>query len=354
MKKTILLLILALGWLAGLLYGAAADESKPAPQRNITFIATSDVHYDAFENEDRNDRVRDTIQRMNAITSESWPASLGGGAIQKPRGVVALGDVIDDGDRIFEGKKQTAPQYAFFAADFGLDGTDGKLKYPVYEGWGNHDGPPAGKERNGFSFQAELKKRNALRKEKGWLTGLSENGLHYSWDWDDVHFIQLNIYPADTQNPNVKYSAEWHNPQGSLTFMKEDLAKRVGSSGRPVALMSHCGFDTNWWIAEDWKAAYEAAKPYNVILYLYGHTGTGVSEWAPAGESQKWATINTGQAENGFFVVQIENNSMRYAYCVKKWIIEKTPGAPDKKRWEGIWEWKWPKKVELKPAAATP
>ena len=29
-----------------------------------------------------------------------------------------------------------------FAADFGLDGTDGLLKFPAFEGWGNHDGPP--------------------------------------------------------------------------------------------------------------------------------------------------------------------------------------------------------------------
>ena len=36
-------------------------------QRNIAFIVTSDVHYDAFENEDRNDRVRNTLKHMNAI-----------------------------------------------------------------------------------------------------------------------------------------------------------------------------------------------------------------------------------------------------------------------------------------------
>ena len=37
---------------------------SPAPAgraRDLTFIATSDAHYDAFENEDRNDRVRDTL-----------------------------------------------------------------------------------------------------------------------------------------------------------------------------------------------------------------------------------------------------------------------------------------------------
>ena len=49
---------------------------------------------------------------------------------------------------------------------------------------------------------------------------------------------------------------------------------------RPVVILSHCGFDTDWWHTNDWKAAYEAAKPYNVVLYMYGHTGTGLRKWS--------------------------------------------------------------------------
>ena len=138
----------------------------------------------------------------------------GRGERRRPRGVVVLGDCIDDGDRMLDGKPQTKPQYEFFRADFGLDGTDGLLKFPVFEGWGNHDGPPVGKERFGFSFQAELKKRNAIRQQKGRIGNLSENGLHYSWDWDDVHLVQLNFYPADQQRAGVRYSPVWHDPQG--------------------------------------------------------------------------------------------------------------------------------------------
>jgi DUF1680 family protein len=332
---------------AGGVFGLRVLKRKPTPagesqdtQRDLTFVVTSDVHYDAFENEDRNDRVRDTLTQMNEITDIAWPEELGGGLIQRPRGVLVLGDVIDDGDRVLQGKHQTPRQWRLFEADFGLDGGDGLLDYPVYETWGNHDGPPVGREKNGFSFQAQLKRRNGLRQERGWLTDLSANGLHYSWDWEDVHFVQLGIYPADTQHLRVRYSAEWHDPQGALTFLKKDLAGHVGGSGRPVVLMSHCGFDADWWHEEDWQAAYEAMKPYNVLLYLYGHSGTGTPQWAPTGEEKPLNCVNTGQTENGFFVVQITGDEVRLAYRTKHWMDEELPDGMRRRTWNGDWEWK--------------
>src|SRR4051794_23863515 len=82
---------------------AAASAADPAPPakagRNVTFVATSDSHYDAFQDEDRNARNRDTIEHLNKITELTWPEALGGGRVDRPRGVCLLGDVIDDGDK---------------------------------------------------------------------------------------------------------------------------------------------------------------------------------------------------------------------------------------------------------------
>lgn len=317
-------------------------------ERDLTFIVTSDVHYDAFENEDRNDRVRETLLAINGVTNLTWPEELGGGPIARPRGVLVLGDVIDDGDRVFLGKHQTPRQYLQFAADFGFDGTDGLLNFPVLETWGNHDGPPVGAEKFGFSFQARLKERNARRQQKGWLTNLATNGLHYSWDWEGVHFVMLGLYPADVQNPLLKrYSPVWHNPQGALAFLKEDLARHVGTSGRPVVLLSHCGFDTDWWHTNDWKAAYEAAKPFNVTLYLYGHTGTGLRKWAPEAASPPLDCVNTGQTEKGFFVVQFSGKNVRLAYRIKRGRQEKLPDGKSRFVWDGTWEWRFPFQKKL-------
>lgn len=313
-------------------------------ERDVTFISASDPHYREPDHKhgNHNDLNRASVEEINRIAGMEWPEKAGGGVIEKPRGVLLLGDVIDDGDMARGGRNLSAEQYGFFLKDFGFDGTDGLLKYPVYEGWGNHDGPPIGKEKNGFSFQARLKERNELRKQKGMVANLCPKGLHYSWDWGGVHFVQLNIYPADKQNPAVRYSPVWHDPQGSLTFLKEDLAKNVGTSGRPVVLTAHCGFDTDWWIKEDWAALHAAAKSYNVVLYIYGHTGTGVREWAPEGESKKWTCINDGHADAGFFVIQIKGDRLRAAYRMKEGLkFSKGPDGKNQHEWNGGWGWSW-------------
>ncbi len=323
-----------------------------AAPRDVTFISVSDPHYREPDHRAgcHNDLTRATIDEIDRIAGIPWPEKTGGGSIGKPRGVVLLGDVIDDGDRAEKGRNLSAEQFRLFEADFGLDGKDGRLKLPVFETWGNHDGPPLGREKRGFSFQGELKKRNARRLAAGLISNLSENGLHYSWDWDDVHFVSLGIYPADRQHAGVRYSAQWHDPQNALAFLREDLAKKVGSSGRPVVLMAHCGFDTDWWCADDWAVFYQAVRDYRVVLYLYGHTGTGVSAWAPAGADRKLTTINDGHADIGFFVIHLGPDRLRAAYRVKSAV--RSAKAPDGRmvhEWGGRWEWKWPLDQPLTP-----
>lgn len=323
-----------------------------APERNVTFLSTSDSHYRQLDHQGgcNNDLNQASVEEMNRIAGQMWPGNLGPDKIAKPRGVVVLGDLIDDGDRRENGRQISAEQYEFFRADFGLDGTDGLLKYPVFEGWGNHDGPPEGKEKNGFSSQGEIRKRNLIRKAKKLISNVSENGLHYSWDWDDVHFVQLNIYPADKQREGVRYSPVWHDPQNSLSFLKSDLACNVGSCGRPVVLMAHCGFDTDWWLPEDWAELYNAAKPYNVVLYLYGHSGTGVRTWAPTKEERQWNCINDGQTTVGFFVINITGDRLRAAYRIKSGVqVSKSPDGKSQHTWGGGWDWKWLLDTKITP-----
>lgn len=54
---------------AALLLAAAVERAlAQAAERNVTFLSTSDCHYDAFEHEDRNERNRD---RDHAIAAPS-------------------------------------------------------------------------------------------------------------------------------------------------------------------------------------------------------------------------------------------------------------------------------------------
>ena len=311
-------------------FSASGQPPANAPTESageVTFLVTSDSHFASFRNTDRNDRNKATIDRMNGLPGTLWPDKLGGGAIARPRGVLVLGDLIDDGDR----RDETAVQWRHFESQFGLDGTDGLLRYPVFEGWGNHDGPPIGKEKFGFSVQAKLRERNALRKRAGRVSSVSANGLHYSWDWGGVHFVQTNLYPADRQHPKVRYSLPWHDPQGALTFLREDLAASVGTSGRPVVVASHCGVDTDWWHPEDWAEFHKAVGPYNVIAYFYGHSGTGLRKFRPAEGDKPIDCVNTGQTEKGFFACQVTPSRLRLAYHAKK----------DPRAEKPEWEWKY-------------
>lgn len=329
------------GW-AALVAAAAgsllAAETKSPP----VVLVTSDCHYRQTDHPrgHHNDLNRATIEEMNRIDELEWPPELGGRKIGAPRGVLVLGDLIDDGDLAHGERQITREQWALFEADFGLDGTDGRLHWPVFEGWGNHDGPPEASVRHGFSVQAELRRRTRRRAEAGRLASVSENGLHHAWDWNGVHLVQLNLYPADRQHLSVKYSPVWHDPQMALAFLASNLVAQVGNSGRPVVLASHCGFDTDWWTADDWAALGAAAGRFNVVLYLYGHTGTGVRSFRPAGATLEWLCLNTGQTAVGFFVVEISAESLRAAYRRKDG-LRFSPGADGRTThtWDGRWRW---------------
>lgn len=136
-----------------------------------------------------------------------------------------------------------------------LTGTEGKLNFPVYETFGNHDGGPKSLVRTA------IKERNRGR---AGLTEVSENGLHYSWDWNNIHIVSLGISPGTTKRP--------YDPEHSSEFAAKDLAKHVGRSGRPVILLHHFGFDKGhslgWW-PEEWRTAYyDLIKDYNAIAIM--------------------------------------------------------------------------------------
>ncbi len=106
--------------------------------------------------------------------------------------------------------------------------------------------------------------------------------IHYSWDWENIHFIHLNLYPSNEPRPKKTIQ----NPFKSFDFLKKDLATHVGDSGRPVILMHHYGFDNfsrgiledgsmseiaQWWSVKDQNNYEELLKDYNVIAIFSGH-----------------------------------------------------------------------------------
>lgn len=226
----------------------------------VTFFAVSDTHYAMDPGSYVG--VRKTIDAMNWLPGERWPDELGGGTIRTPRGVLHGGDMINDG-----AAPDAAAVWRIFTADFGVNG-EGRICYPVFEAVGNHD---AG---DGFPPQEGVKGRN--RQRQG-LTGVSSNGLHYSWNWGRLHFVCVNKYSGSGRDPARPFNQDWNDPTHSVEFLTEDLSRNVGSSGRPVMIYQHYGWDGfsagwGWWNENDRTNTWNVIKPYNVVAYLHGHT----------------------------------------------------------------------------------
>lgn len=261
--------------LSSLVRGAPEPSAKP-----VSFFLVGDTHYCA--DEDAPDRMNPNssavtarlVDWLNKLPGTSFPNEAGGGPIDEPQGVIHAGDLIDSGDK--SGAKHEAMQrteWAAFTADWGLDGGDGRLRWPVREVHGNHDSPHG----KGLVIDGII----ARNKKRGQLANVSSNGLHYSWDWHGVHFINLGIVVGEVRSVSRKRR---YAPMDSLDFLVGDLAEKVGRSGRPVVITHHVDMMRyaavttdekvrHWeWDYADVRAYHEAIKDYKVAAILYGHT----------------------------------------------------------------------------------
>ena len=74
------------------------------------------------------------VDTLNRLPGTDFSDAAGGGKVSAPSGVLHVGDVIDTGDK--NGPTQLAMQrteWAGYVAQFGLTGTEGRLKLPVFE-----------------------------------------------------------------------------------------------------------------------------------------------------------------------------------------------------------------------------
>jgi len=222
---------------------------------DVTFFVATDSHYGANQLRENEDVNKQAIYDMNQLPNNAYP-EIFGGYVQIPKALVMTGDLTDAG-----GYWQWYGLSFFrfltwdgFISDYGLNG-ENLLNFPILEGFGNHD-----LLSWGDWVKSSIKDRNLRRNES---IKLSENGLHYSWDWEDVHYIQLNIYPGDTDEAAY-----------SLSFLKNDLLYNLKDRNMPIILFHHYGFDgysDDWWSSEERQNYFDVIKDYNVVAIFQGH-----------------------------------------------------------------------------------
>ena len=246
--------------LAAMLCGAS-------PAEDITFFSYSDSHYGAGDGR----RLPPTkqefqVRTINSLPGTPYPEEIGG-VVDVPRAILMQGDLINDGAVM----QKYPDQWKDYLADFGVNG-EGRCKFPVFEGVGNHD-----VNANNFVFN-QVKERNVVRKRLGLIDHVSENGYHYSWDWEGVHFVNVNLFPGNVWEGEADAYGRAHHPQFALDFLIDDLKQNVGDSGRPVVIMQHFRVvDENWWTYSAADRFHQVIQDYNVAAILVGHQGGGVN-----------------------------------------------------------------------------
>jgi hypothetical protein len=281
----------------------------PYITNDVTFFVGSDTHYGASET--ITEANRQAIEFFNMLPGTAYPEELGGGIVTTPRGMVLCGDLTNNG---------FTNEWIAFTNHYGVNG-EGLLAYPVYELHGNHDGPLGNVVRNG------IRKRTARRPD---IVESFSNGLLYSWDWDRVHFVNMGLFAGMDGTVGALGNTNWNNPERSLQFLKEDLEKHVGDSGRPVILFQHYGWDEgfscgwNWWTQDARHALKDVIKDYNVIALFNGHThGAYFQDW------DGYDIISDGSTQRDpmpgeCFVIRVTTNELFIAHRFKeKWGITK-------------------------------
>ena len=167
---------------------AAAKYSDAGPhlsrrgKTDVTFVVASDTHFGFGYPDDATKLSPDPfakpvglesanrvlITRLNALAGHAYPEALGGGTVAPPRGLLITGDLTEWGQK---------REWERFVAYYGLTGTEGALRMPVFEAVGNHDRIP------GPWVEQQVSARHG--------------GRFYAFDWDDVHFVALGEAPDD-------------------------------------------------------------------------------------------------------------------------------------------------------------
>lgn len=263
--------------------------------KTFSFYVFSDTH---LTGDQKRYLINDSmIREANRLYLQDFPDSLSYLKKQKPRGILICGDLTDGA---------TAKQWADFTELYGLNG-ENHLKYPVYENYGNHDGDSVGVVRQG------IKERNKIRKK---ITNVSANGLHYSFDWGNYHFVSLGSYPANGWDATCGwchyFKKGFRDPQNSLAFLKEDLAKYTNSRSK-VIMYFHYGWDDFsklWWTEKEQDNFYDVIRNYNIAAIFTGHDhATGYRTWRginvySAGSPQH------DQQTGSFLMVQASKDSL--------------------------------------------
>lgn len=286
--------------------------NKNNPQRDVTFAVLADLHFDLLPETDQYYHVR-TVNRLEH--NFVWPNDIKcykGDTLTDLSAVVIAGDIFD--------KALPETHQLFKMRYFGNNFKDDKvINYSVFPGFGNHDINPFehNKTQNIRGRAMNLSLLDSIlvaKKSANEILNYDPDSRAYSWNIEDVHFVQMHTYAGD--NTYCKGN--------SLVWLEEDL-KRYASGNNPVVYIQHYGFDDwaiKWWPKSKREALFDILDKYNVVGFFVGHTH------APSVQTYRGYSIyqvnNAWPDEDGkgsFAVARIKGNDFAVVNC--RWLDNK-------------------------------
>jgi len=146
----------------------------------------------------------------------------------------------------------------------------------LYEGLGNHDmkkgtccdnaGTDAGVNGNCIcqSGLTDIINRGGRQNQ------INSQSPHYSWEWNGIRFVQLNLLPGD--EAETVSNGSGRDPEDALKFLKDELED--AGPDKNVIVVHHYGMDgfsQKWWSIETKNAYKEVIRDYRVVAIITGH-----------------------------------------------------------------------------------
>jgi len=269
--------------------------------RDITFVAMGDTHavdpspgcstHGALY---RNEIARDAI---NSVPTQVWPGGASFYREGKPydhvRGLIITGDLTEGGSESKPAGVQPCNEFKYYRDAYGRCGNEGRLTFPVYDVYGNHDFPRSAGAGE-VTYHPVINRLDAITAAdrpgtSNYKYDDPKGGTgHYAWRWDDIWFVNLNVKPGWMNEPLPgPAGTRIVDPHGSKRFLKKFLLTRTNSSRRQIVILSHYNMGSGRIDREEkrriCKVLYQAqhakgaftgqklSRTHPVVAFIHGH-----------------------------------------------------------------------------------
>ncbi|WP_321479915.1 metallophosphoesterase [uncultured Bacteroides sp.] len=273
--------------------------------RDVTVVVAADLHFDLLPETDQYYHVV-TINNLenNFRFPENAGSGIAGQTLKKLNGVILAGDLFD---------KSRPEILNLYRQRYEQGPGARRIHYPVYPGLGNHDIDPAVSDKGADNLKGRAYTLHYIdsvletKLSKGEILNLDSSSLCYSWNIDDVHFIQGQRYAGDTT-----YC------QSNFDWLKRDLEK-YASHGNPVVYIQHYGFDEwalKWWPEKNREELFDLLDQYNLAAFFVGHTHTAsIQHYRGHAIYQVNNAWKDDDGNGSFAVMRIKGNALSISTC---------------------------------------